>query len=245
MRNSECRMQNSELRKSLRTRRTPLLHSAFCILNSAFILSLFYLTACHQKMASQPRYDPLEASDFFEDGMSARPRLIGTVARGELVTNPFLATGKIGDQAGDGFPFPVTEQVINRGQERYDIFCSECHGRVGDGLGMIPARGYRQPPSFHTEVARAWTTGHVFDVMTSGFGSMPSYRTMVPVTDRWAIIAYIRVLQLSQNATQAEVPAAQRVTLQASMVSPPAEAGATSLTATPQVAPASAGGGVN
>lgn len=176
-------------------------------------LATLLTAACHQKMANQPRYDPLEASDFFEDGMSARPRLIGTVARGELVTNPFLATGKIGDQDGDGFPFAVTEQIINRGQSRYDIFCSECHGRVGDGLGMIPSRGYRRPPSFHTEVGRAWTTGHVFDVVTNGFGSMPSYRTMVPVTDRWAIIAYIRVLQLSQNATQAEVPAAQRVTL--------------------------------
>jgi mono/diheme cytochrome c family protein len=173
------------------------------------------LASCRQKMANQPRYDPLESSDFFADGMSARPRIPGTVARGDLSDNPFLDTGKINGVDGDGFPFPVTKQVIERGHERFNIYCSECHGRLGDGNGMIPARGYRHPPSFHTDVLRKAPTGHFFDVMTNGFGAMPPYKTMVPPNDRWAIVAYIRALQLSQNATVADVPAADRDKLNA------------------------------
>ncbi|MGZ4810398.1 MAG: c-type cytochrome [Thermoanaerobaculia bacterium] len=176
-----------------------------CVLS--FIL---LLTSCRQKMSYQPRYDPLEPSDFFADGMSARPRIANTVARGELVSNPFLETGKIGGVDGDGFPFPVTAAVIDRGQERYNIYCSECHGRVGDGNGMIPSRGYRRPPSYHTEALRAAKTGHFFDVMTNGFGSMPTYAPQVSVADRWAIIAYIRALQLSQHATVNDVPPESR-----------------------------------
>ena len=176
---------------------------------------LLTLSACQQKMANQPRYDPLEASDFFEDGMSARPRVEGTVARGELVTDPLLATGKVNGQLTNGYPFAITAEVIDRGHERYDIFCSECHGRVGDGNGMIPARGYRRPPSFHTETVRDQPTGHFFDVMTNGFGAMPPYGTMITPQDRWAIVAYIRALQLSQHATVADVPVADRAKLDA------------------------------
>ena len=161
-------------------------------------------------MAVQPKYDPLEPSDFFADGMSARPRIPGTVARGETALTGFPATGKIDGQDGDGFPMPVTLDVVNRGQERFDIFCSECHGKVGDGNGMIPSRGYRHPPSFHTDTLRAARTGHFFDVMTNGFGAMPSYAVQVPVSDRWAIIAYIRALQLSQHGTINDVPAEMR-----------------------------------
>jgi mono/diheme cytochrome c family protein len=175
----------------------------------ALAAAMLLLGACRQKMANQPRYDPLESSDFFADGMAARPRLPGTVARGELSTNPFLDTGKIGGVDGDGFPFPVTAEVLDRGQERFNIYCSECHGRVGDGNGMIPSRGFRRPPSFHTESLRAAKTGHFFDVMTNGFGAMPPYAVQVPVRDRWAIVAYIRVLQRSQNGTVADVPADQ------------------------------------
>ena len=206
----EGRRQKAEGRNRL----LPLLLSAFCLLLSAFIL-----TSCNrvgpgfQKMARQPRYDPLEPSDFFDDGMASRPRVPGTVARGELVTNPFLATGKIGAADGDGFPFPVTEEVLNRGHERFNIYCSECHGRLGDGNGMIPSRGFRHPPSFHTDTLRAAPTGHFFDVMTNGFGAMPLYAPQVSVTDRWAIIAYIRALQLSQNATLAQVPPDEAVIL--------------------------------
>ena len=165
------------------------------------------LSACYrQQMSVQPKYDPLEPSTLFADGMSARPRVPGTVARGELVTDDFLHTGKITGAVADGFPFPVTDQLMARGQERFNIYCSECHGRVGDGNGMIPSRGYLHPPSFHTATLRAAKSGHFFDVMTNGFGAMPPYGTMVPINDRWAIVAYIRALQLSQNADPSDIP---------------------------------------
>jgi mono/diheme cytochrome c family protein len=210
----ECRMQNAKCRNRSILRR---LLFAFCILHSAFLL-----TACRQKMANQPRYDPLEPSDFFADGMSARPRIPGTVARGELAIDPVVATGKMNGQDIDGFPIPVTADVLNRGQERFNIFCSECHGRLGDGNGMIPSRGFRHPPSFHTELLRTAKTGHFFDVMTNGFGAMPSYANQVPVADRWAIIAYIRALQISQNGTVNDVPADVAQTL---LSVPPGQAG--------------------
>ncbi len=174
---------------------------------------LVALTACRQKMANQPKYDPLEPSDFFADGMSARPRIPGTVARGELPLEGFLVTGKIANVDGDGFPFPVTAAVMDRGQQRFNIYCSPCHGRAGDGNGMIPSRGLRHPPSFHTDALRRAKTGHFFDVMTNGFGAMPTYAPQIPVNDRWAIIAYIRALQLSQNATMDDLPPAQQAQL--------------------------------
>jgi mono/diheme cytochrome c family protein len=186
------------------------------------LAALLTLAACRQKMANQPRYDPYEPSDFFADGMSARPRIEGTVARGEISNNPFLDTGKINGQDGDGFPMAVTAAVIDRGQSRFNIYCSQCHGRIGDGNGMIPSRGYRHTPSFHTDKLRTAPTGHFYDVMTNGFGAMPPYRTMIPTQDRWAIVAYIRALQLSQNANAADLTAAQRARLDAP---PPAAEG--------------------
>lgn len=179
------------------------------------LIALLALAGCRQKMSNQPRYDPYEASSFFEDGMSARPRIEGTVARGELTANPFFDTGKVNGTVVDGFPGAVTLDVLNRGQQRYDIYCGQCHGRTGDGNGMIPARGYRRPPSFHTATLRTAPTGHFFDVITNGFGAMPPYGTMVPPGDRWAIVAYIRALQLSQNATVNDVPAGDRAKLDA------------------------------
>jgi mono/diheme cytochrome c family protein len=182
---------------------------AFC-----FLLFAFLPVACRQKMAVQPRYDPLEPSDFFSDHMSARPRIPGTVARGEANMTGPLVTGKINGVDVDGYPFPVTAAVMNRGEERYNIYCSPCHGRLGDGNGMIPSRGYRRPPSYHTEALRAAKTGHYFDVMTNGFGSMPSYAAQVSAQDRWAIIAYIRALQLAHNATINDLTADERGKLQ-------------------------------
>ena len=178
----------------------------------ALALALVLTGACRQKMANQARYDPLEASDFFADGMASRPRLANTVARGELSNDPYYETGLVNGQPGDGFPFPVTEAVMNRGQERFDIYCSECHGRLGDGNGMIPSRGYRRPPSFHTLTLRTAKSGHFFDVMTNGFGAMPPYKTMIPAQDRWAIVAYIRALQFAQNATMNDVPVSMPAT---------------------------------
>ena len=182
----------------------------------SLIVLILALAACKgkgptlQKMANQPKYDPLEASDFFADGMSARPRIAGTVARGELSHDPFLSTGKINGQLADGFPFPVTEQVMNRGQERFNVYCSPCHSKLGDGNGMIPSRGYRRPPSFHTETLRTARTGHFYDVITNGFGAMPPYAAQINVRDRWAIVAYIRALQVSQSGTVADLPPGMR-----------------------------------
>ena len=171
------------------------------------IVAVLALAACRQKMSNQPRYDPYESSDFFADGMASRPRIAGTVARGELPGDPFFETGKMNNALADGFPMKVDKQLLDRGQERFDIYCQQCHGRIGDGNGMIPSRGLRRPPSFHTDRLRTAPTGHYFDVITNGLGAMPPYKTMVPVRDRWAIIAYVRALQLSQNATMADVPA--------------------------------------
>ncbi len=180
--------------------------SGWRVAGGGWVLALALTIGCRQKMAVQPKYDPLEPSDFFADGMSARPRIPGTVARGEVYLTGFVATGKINGQDGDGFPFPITIEVMNRGQERFNIYCSECHGKVGDGNGMIPSRGYRRPPSYHTDTLRTAKTGHFFDVITNGFGAMSSYAAQVPVNDRWAIIAYIRALQLSQHGTIDDVP---------------------------------------
>jgi mono/diheme cytochrome c family protein len=177
-------------------------------------------------MANQARYDPLEPSDFFEDGMASRPRIAGTVGRGEISGNPFFDTGKINGQIADGFPMPVTIELINRGHDRFDIYCAQCHGRIGDGNGMIPSRGYRRPPSFHSEKYRTATSGHFFDVMTNGFGAMPPYGKMIPPQDRWAIAAYIRALQLSQNATVADVPVEDRAKLDAPAAAAPAHGAA-------------------
>jgi hypothetical protein len=201
------------------------LRSAIRVLPLA--LCVLLLVSCRQKMANQPRYDPLEASDFFADGMASRPRIAGTVARGDLSNDPFFDTGKIDGKEGDGFPFAVSRAVVDRGQERFNIYCSECHGRLGDGNGMIPSRGYRRPPSFHTDALRKQPTGHFFDVMTNGFGAMPKYGTMIPPRDRWAIVAYIRALQLSQNGTVADVPPGDRASLDAADAGAHAEAGHT------------------
>ena len=215
----ECRMKNAE-GKARRGSALRLFFIAFCILNSAFLVSCKRVGPDWQQMGIQPKYDPLEPSTFWSDGMSARPRVPGTVARGELSFDPYLETGKINGQDGDGFPFPITAEVMNRGHERFDIYCSECHGRLGDGNGMIPSRGFRRPPSYHTDVLRNAKTGHFFDVMTNGFGAMPPYKSQVPVRDRWAIAAYIRALQLSQTATVNDVPPADRAKLNAPPPSP-------------------------
>ena len=176
-------------------------------------VALVAVTACRQDMQDQPRYKPLAASDFFKDGASARPLVADTVARGEARLDSLLYTGKVDGVLVDEFPFPVTRAVLDRGQERFDIFCTPCHGPLGDGDGMVVRRGFRKPPSYHLDRLRDAPVGHFFDVMTNGFGAMQDYRAQVPVRDRWAIAAYIRALQLSQHATMADVPAAERATL--------------------------------
>jgi Cytochrome C oxidase, cbb3-type, subunit III len=178
------------------------------------MLGLFLLAGCRQKMADQPRYEPLVRSTFFGDERSARPLVEGTVARGQLRTDEQLYEGKQGGKLVDSFPFPVTFAVLSRGRERYDIFCSPCHDRVGTGQGMVVRRGYRAPPSMHIERLRQAPAGYFFDVMTNGFGVMPDYSQPIRAEDRWAIAAYIRALQLSQHATIADIPGDQRQQLE-------------------------------
>jgi mono/diheme cytochrome c family protein len=162
-------------------------------------------------MHDQPRFKPLARNDFFSDIRSARPQVEGTIARGQWANDTYFYTGKIGNQPGDAIPFPVTQQVLARGQERYNIFCAPCHSRVGDGNGMIVQRGFRAPPSYHTDRLRNAPLGYFYDVISNGFGAMPEYASQVPPRDRWDIVAYIRALQLSQHATVADVPSGQKV----------------------------------
>ena len=174
-------------------------------------LALLLLAGCRQDMHDQPRFKPLAMSDFYSDLRSARPPVEGTVARGQLHEDTYFYTGRIGGSPGDYMPFPVTEEVMARGRERFNIYCSPCHSRSGDGNGMVPQRGFRHPPSYHTERLRKAPLGYFFDIMTNGFGAMPDYASQIPARDRWCIVAYIRALQLSQNAAMADVPAGQKV----------------------------------
>ena len=173
------------------------------------LVALLVLAGCRQDMHDQPRFKPLAKSDFYADLRSSRPPVEGTVARGQLHEDTYFYTGKVGDNPGDYMPFPVTEEVLQRGRERFDIYCTPCHSRLGDGNGMIVQRGFQHPPSYHTERLRKAPLGYFFEVMTEGFGAMPDYAQQIPPRDRWCIVAYIRALQLSQNATQAETGAQQ------------------------------------
>jgi mono/diheme cytochrome c family protein len=158
-------------------------------------------------MHDQPRYKPLAATAFFGDGRSARPEVEGTVARGRLRLDQARYTGKMDDEEVNYFPFEIARADLERGQQRYDIYCSPCHSRIGDGNGMVVRRGFRQAASYHTEKLIKAPVGHFFDVITNGFGAMPSYASRVEPDDRWRIAAYIRALQLSQDAPLSAVPA--------------------------------------
>ena len=177
------------------------------------VLCLAATVACRQDMQDQPKFVPLRGSNFFADGRSARPLPEGTVARGHLRADTAFYTGKTGANFIDDIPFPVTRAVLDRGQERFNIYCTPCHGRLGNGLGMIVRRGLRRPPSFHIDRLRQVPDGYLYDVMTNGFGLMPDYAAQVNPRDRWAIAAYIRVLQFSQQATLNDVPADARAQL--------------------------------
>ncbi len=169
-------------------------------------LALVAAAGCRQDMHNQPKYRGLRPSSLFADGSSARPRIEGTVARGTLQEDEGFFTGKVNKVTLKDLPFAVDAQVLDRGQERFNIYCTPCHGGTGAGNGMVVQRGYRQPPSFHIERLRQTDAGYFFDVMTNGFGVMPDYRAQITPRDRWAIVAYIRALQLSQHATAADVP---------------------------------------
>jgi mono/diheme cytochrome c family protein len=183
---------------------------------------LLATSACRQDMHNSPKAIPLRESVFFKNGSSARPLVEDTVARGTLHDDAVFFTGKNGVAEADALPFALTAAVLDRGEQRYNIYCTPCHGPTGKGDGMIVRRGYRQPPSYHIDRLQQAPIGHFYDVMTNGFGAMPDYRAQISPRDRWAIAAYVRALQLSQHASAADIPAEERQKL-----SQPAPQGAT------------------
>lgn len=175
------------------------------------LLAALAVAGCRQDMHDAPRYKPLAASDLWADGRSARSLVPGTVPVGFLREDTHLYAGKVNGKLADRLPMPVDEKLLARGRDRYDIYCTPCHGAVGDGQGMVFQRGMRSPApaSFHQQRLRQAPVGHFFDVMTNGFGGMQDYARELAPQDRWAVAAYVRVLQRSQDATVADVPPAE------------------------------------
>jgi mono/diheme cytochrome c family protein len=170
------------------------------------LAALVLVAGCRQDMHNQPKYRPLRPSALFADGSSARQPVEGTVARGTLITDEALFTGKVNEAPVTEMPFAITAEDLDRGQERYNIFCAPCHDQTGSGTGMVVQRGYRQPPSFHIERLKTVEPGYIFDVITNGFGVMPDYRAQIDPRDRWRIIAYVKALQLSQPTVAEPAP---------------------------------------
>lgn len=154
-----------------------------------------------QDMANQPRQNPLSPAPFFTDDRSERPVVENTVAHGSIAEDAYVIP-----KDSNAFPLPITAELMQRGQQRYTIFCSPCHGIQGDGMGMVAVRGMKHPPSYHQERLRNEPVGYLYDVVTNGFGAMYGYSAQIPPRDRWAIIAYVRALQLSRNAPVSELP---------------------------------------
>ena len=184
-------------------------------LSAAAVLTLL-AAGCRQDMQNEPKFVPQRGTTFFADHRSVRPQVAGTVARGQLDEDTYFYTGTVLGANGyreerDALPFPVTMTVLKRGEERFNIYCTPCHSRVGNGLGAIVARGYKTAANLNDDVHRAQPVSHYFYVMTHGYGAMPDYAAQVAPADRWAIAAYIRALQLSQHATTTDVPAGTTV----------------------------------
>ncbi|HSP94916.1 MAG TPA: cytochrome c [Thermoanaerobaculia bacterium] len=171
------------------------------------------LCGCRQEMYDQAKYKPLGESRFFADKRASRQLPEGTVARGWLRADQKVYTGKEGQRLVDVLPMPLTRELLARGRERFNIYCSPCHDRTGSGRGMVVRRGYQPPPSYHIERLRDAPVGHFFDVMTNGLGAMPDYASQIDVSDRWAIAAYVKALQLSQNAPASDVPLEKKADL--------------------------------
>jgi len=182
-------------------------------LTPALLVLAAVASGCRQDMHDQPRGDAMEQSSFFADGRVDRPQVEGTVARGKLRLDAHLYEGKVGGERATTFPFPVDEAVLERGRERYTIFCAPCHDETGAGRGMIVQRGMKQPTSFHAERLREASHGYFFDVITNGFGVMYDYSDKVPARDRWAIVAYVRALQLSRSASLEDLTTEERARL--------------------------------
>lgn len=186
------------------------------VLTFASLAAILLIAGCRQDMQDQPKIIPQRGSDFFADHRGARPQVVNTVARGQLDEDSYFYTGVV--QGANGYreeqnlmPFPVTMTVLERGQERFNIYCTPCHSRVGNGLGEIVQRGYKRGANLQDQVRRAQPISHYFYVMTHGYGAMPDYSAQLAPEDRWAVAAYIRALQLSQGATTADVPSEVQV----------------------------------
>ncbi len=173
--------------------------------------AMLLVAGCRQDMHNQPKFYPQRGSDFYTDGRSVRPQVENTVARNQMHENAYLYTGFVNGKEGDGMPFPVTMPVMQRGQERYNVYCTPCHSRVGNGAGMIVQRGYAAAGNFHADRLREAPLGHFFNVISNGYGSMPDYSAQLTPQDRWAVVAYVRALQLSQKAAPADVGSGGRV----------------------------------
>ena len=177
----------------------------------AALAVLIPLAGCRQDMQNEPKMIPQRGSTFFASGRSVRPQVLGTVARGQLDADTYFYTGMIDKKAQDAMPFPVTMTVLKRGQERFDIYCTPCHSRVGNGRGMIVERGYKPAGDLISARILQEPLGHYYDVISHGYGAMPDYAAQITPQDRWAIAAYIRALQLSQNAPLADAPAGMNI----------------------------------
>jgi Cytochrome C oxidase, cbb3-type, subunit III len=186
----------------------PMISASRCLLIACAAATLCLSAGCQylrQDMADQPKNRPLSPSEFFADGRSERPLIENTVARGSIADDALVVP-----KDSNAFPLPVNWALLERGEERYNIFCSPCHGLQGDGNGMIAMRGVKRPPTYHQDRLRQSPSGYFYDVITNGFGQMYGYSAQIPPRDRWAIIAYVRALQLSRNAKVAELPAGLR-----------------------------------
>lgn len=170
-------------------------------------LALGALSACRQDMHDSPRFRPYRGSDLYTDGSSARPVVDGTVPRGHLNDDELMYTGRVNGALSATFPFKIERADLERGQQRFDIYCAPCHGRTGEGDGMVVQRGFRKAQDYHIDRLRNAPAGYFYDVITNGFGVMPDYKGQIPVADRWRIVAYIRALQLSHDAPASDVPA--------------------------------------
>ena len=180
------------------------------LLLAVVVFGATFLSGCdrlRQDMATQPKYRPLAPSDFFRDGRSERPLLENTVSRDALANDEYMIA-----KDSNSFPanMPVNQELLERGRDRFTAFCTPCHGLQGDGNGMVALRGMKHPPSYHIDRLREAPNGYFYDVITNGFGQMYSYGAQIPPRDRWAIVAYVRALQLSRNAHAAELPAELR-----------------------------------
>lgn len=197
MENAKRKMENGK----------NLLPPSFVLYFSLFIVFIVGLSGCAQKMASQPDHKPFAESEFFKNGQLAQKPIEGTVPSGWTKTNSRIAPEENFDKNSNELPFPISEEILQRGRERFEINCAICHGFTGEGNGRVAQRGLHPPPNFHDERLRNAPLGHFYDVMSNGFGAMGSYSAQVEPQDRWAIAAYIRALQLSQNASLEDVPA--------------------------------------